>query len=114
MPRLYYTEIKGDITADAPIIKLIDNFDAEYSYITNDGTLFYFKTNLNAPRYRIISINFASPEVTHWKEVIPHTEDVLSYAVPANHNQMILAYMQHVKHVIKVVHIIHLTCMDEN
>ncbi len=35
-----------------PLVKLIDNFDAAYSYIANDGPIFYFKTNLDAPRYR--------------------------------------------------------------
>jgi hypothetical protein len=30
----------------------VDNFDASYSYVANEGTAFTFKTNLNAPRYR--------------------------------------------------------------
>ncbi|KAK1805637.1 hypothetical protein P4O66_019917, partial [Electrophorus voltai] len=34
-----------------PWVKLIDNFDAEYEYVTNEGTVFTFKTNLDAPRY---------------------------------------------------------------
>ena len=39
---------KDDIV---PVTKLIDNFDAGYDYITNSGTLFYFQTNKDAPRY---------------------------------------------------------------
>jgi hypothetical protein len=34
------------------LVKLVDNFDASYSYVANEGTVFYFQTNLNAPRYR--------------------------------------------------------------
>ena len=35
-----------------PIVKLVDNFEASYSYVANDGPVFSFMTNLHAPRYR--------------------------------------------------------------
>lgn len=61
-----------------PWVKLIDNFDAEYEYVTNEGTVFTFKTNLDAPRYRLINIDFASPAQSNWKELIPqHDKDVI-------------------------------------
>lgn len=59
-------------------MKLIDNFDAEYEYVTNEDTVFTFKTNLDAPRYRLINIDFASPDQSRWKELIPqHDKDVI-------------------------------------
>lgn len=59
-------------------MKLIDNFDAEYEYVTNEGTLFTFKTNLHAPRYRLLNIDFASPDESNWTELIPqHDKDVI-------------------------------------
>lgn len=61
-----------------PWVKLIDNFDAEYEYVTNEGTVFTFKTNLEAPCYRLINIDFASPAQSSWKELIPqHEKDVI-------------------------------------
>ena len=33
-------------------MKLVDNFEASYSYVANDGPVFSFMTNLHAPRYR--------------------------------------------------------------
>lgn len=66
-----------------PWVKLIDNFDAEYEYVTNEGTLFTFKTNLDAPRYRLINIDFASPAQSNWKELIPqHDKDVIGELLP--------------------------------
>ncbi len=41
-------------------IDLIENFDNEYSFIGNDGTAFYFVTDLAAPRKRIVAIDIAS------------------------------------------------------
>lgn len=61
-----------------PWVKLIDNFDAEYEYVTNEDTVFTFKTNLDAPRYRLINVDFAQPAPSQWKELIPeHDKDVL-------------------------------------
>jgi len=42
-------------------VKLIDNFEAEYSYITNEDTTLYVRTNLKAPKYKVIAINLAKP-----------------------------------------------------
>jgi len=36
---------------------LIDNFKNEYSFIGNDGPVFFFQTDLDAPRKRVISID---------------------------------------------------------
>lgn len=38
-----------------PLCKLVDNFEAQYEYVANAGTLFTLKTNLQAPRYRYFS-----------------------------------------------------------
>ena len=35
-----------------PIVKLVDNFDAAYDYVANEGSVMTFQTNLSAPRYR--------------------------------------------------------------
>lgn len=34
------------------MVKLVDNFEASYDYVANEGDTFYFMTNLDAPRYR--------------------------------------------------------------
>lgn len=66
-----------------PWVKLIDNFDAEYEYVTNEDTLFTFKTNLDAPRYRLINIDFASSDPSNWKELLPqHDKDVIGRLLP--------------------------------
>jgi prolyl oligopeptidase len=58
-------------------IQLIGGFDHEYSFLGNDGRVFYFKTNFEAPRGRVIAIDTQRPETEHWKELIPEAEETL-------------------------------------
>ena len=62
---------------DARLVELIDNFDHEYSFLDNDGPVFWFKTDRDAPRRRVIAIDTRSPKPEQWKEVIPQKEETL-------------------------------------
>lgn len=62
-------------------VKLIDNFEGEYDYVTNEGPVFTFKTNRHSPNYRLINIDFTDPEEAKWKVLVPeHEKDVLGKA----------------------------------
>ncbi|XP_006626084.1 prolyl endopeptidase isoform X1 [Lepisosteus oculatus] len=102
--RLWYCdlqEVPEGIKGILPWVKLIDNFDAEYEYITNEGSVFTFKTNLNAPRYRIININFDDPDITNWKELIPeHEKDVIVFASCAHEHFLFVCFLHDVKNVL--------------
>jgi prolyl oligopeptidase len=86
--RIYYLEIGRE-----EVRPLLDDFDASYEFIGNDGGLFYFKTNLDAPRYRAIRIDVASPERSTWKEIVPESEDVMESATFIN-DQLVALYLQ--------------------
>jgi prolyl oligopeptidase len=72
--------------------ELIDNFDAEYSFIANDGPVFYFKTDLNAPRGKVIAIDTRKPAEGNWKEIIPQSDDVLQ-GIGCAGNLFVAAYL---------------------
>ncbi len=59
-------------------VELIDSFDNEYSFVGNDKTVFYFKTDLKAPKKRLIAIDVARPGRDQWREIIPEAEETLS------------------------------------
>jgi prolyl oligopeptidase len=63
---------------NAKVVELIKGFHAEYSFVANDGPVFYFTTDLDAPKYRVIAIDTRSPEAR--KEIIPEAEGVLEGA----------------------------------
>ena len=77
--RIYYKDF-GDPEnpqLDADVVKLLDDFDAAYSFSSNDGPIWYFRTNLGAPRYRVIAIDIENPEAENWRTLVPEGEDVL-------------------------------------
>ncbi|XP_072911937.1 prolyl endopeptidase-like [Hemitrygon akajei] len=104
--RLWYCDLKqlpDGIKGILPWVKLVDNFDAEYEYITNEGTIFTFKTNLNAPCYCLINIDFSDPDPSKWKTLVPeHEKDVLEWAGCVKTNFLVLCYLHDVKHVLQL------------
>ncbi len=60
--------------ADSKVVELIPHFDNEYSILGNDGPLFYFKTDLDAPKGRLISID-VSQENPEPVEILAEAEN---------------------------------------
>ncbi len=56
---------------------LIGGWDASYGFLGNDGPLLYFRTDLDAPRGRVVAVDLRHPERSAWKTLIPQTEDTL-------------------------------------
>ncbi|MEM9452314.1 MAG: prolyl oligopeptidase family serine peptidase, partial [Cyanobacteria bacterium P01_E01_bin.6] len=86
---------------EAPVIELIRSFDAKFSFIDNDDTLFWFETDLAAPRSRVIAIDLNQPEQEHWRDVIAQAEETLQSVSLLNH-QFIVSYLQNAYSAIKV------------
>ncbi|KAJ3091557.1 hypothetical protein HK102_000096 [Quaeritorhiza haematococci] len=94
------TDVNGEGLKDAPkFTKIVDKFEAEYSYITNEGTLFYFQSTLNAPKRRVVKYDLKEPE-KGFVEVVPERQEVLQWNVVVNKDKLVLVYLQDVKHVI--------------
>ncbi len=64
----------------APITRLVDEWNAEYEVIGNDGPVLFVRTNLDAPRSRIIAIDTRSPAPAAWRTVVPQTADTIDAA----------------------------------
>ena len=88
--RVYYKDLK---TSDAPVVKLLDNFDAAYNFIGNNGTRFWFQTDLQSPRGRVVEIDVNNPAPANWKVVVPETKDALQATTFVN-NKFILNYLK--------------------
>ena len=71
---------------DAKIVELLNNFDAQYHFIDNDGPVFWFRTDLDAPRGRVVAIDTARTERANWHELIPQAAETLTGAGCVNHS----------------------------
>jgi prolyl oligopeptidase len=60
-----------------PFADLIDPADAIYRFIDNDGPVFYFQTDLDAPRGRVVAVDVRTPARKDWKTVIPEGDATL-------------------------------------
>jgi prolyl oligopeptidase len=59
---------------------LIGDFESEYSFLGNDGPVFFFKTTLEAPQGRIIAIDTRAAGPEQWKEIVPQSESTIQTA----------------------------------
>jgi prolyl oligopeptidase len=85
----------------APVVELLMDFDASYDFIGNDGPVFWFKTNLNATRNRLIAINITQPQRNDWHELIPQSADTLE-TVGVLNNQFVASYLKDAHTLVKV------------
>ncbi|MFD1206174.1 prolyl oligopeptidase family protein [Sporosarcina contaminans] len=95
--RIYYK----DLIEGGEFIHLLAKDDGEYSFIGNDGKTFYFVTNHDAPKEKIIAVHLDHPEKENWKDVISEQEDVLSFAKMIN-NQFVVCYLHNAYYKLKV------------
>jgi prolyl oligopeptidase len=85
----------------APVVELLNKFDAQYDFIDNDGTTFWVKSDLGAPRGRVWAININHPERESWKEVIPQQADALQ-GVNVVGDRFFCSYLKDAKTQVKV------------
>ncbi|KAL5984100.1 hypothetical protein ACLOJK_018202 [Asimina triloba] len=84
-----------------PVCKLIDNYKAHYEVVANDDSVFTFRTNKDAPRYKLVRADLREPSL--WTDVIQEAEkDVLESAHAVNGNQLLVRYLSDCKSVVQL------------
>jgi len=96
--RLYYKDLTQP---DSQVVKLLDDFDAQYQFIDNDGPVFWFQSDLDAPRGRVLAIDTRHPERANWKTLVPQGADKLEFANVVN-NSFFLGYLKDARTEVRV------------
>ncbi len=81
--------------------QLVGNFDHEYEFIGNDGTAFYFKTDADAARGRVIAIDLRKPAKGDWRELIPESRSTLT-GVSYVGGRFVASYLEDAKSVARI------------
>lgn len=77
---------------DSPIVPLVAERTASWSFVGNDGPVFYFRTDKDAERGKLVSINVLA-RTRIWKEVIPQAAETLN-GVQMINNQFVANYLK--------------------
>lgn len=74
-------------------------------YIHNMGTKFYFKTNIDSPRSKIIMMDIENPAQDNWIDALPqHSKNALQYGFCVN-GLVIAGYLQNAQERVRVYRI---------
>jgi prolyl oligopeptidase len=96
--RVFYQDLQAPA---ASVVELLKDFDAAYHFIDNDGPVFWFQTDLDAPRGRVIAIDITNPARDHWQEIIPQAAERL-VGVSLLNDQFIGLYLKDARSQVKV------------
>lgn len=75
------------------VLKVIDNYDHNYSIVDNIGDKLLVLTDKNAPKYRLVLIDPENPGETNWQTIIPEKNDVLQ-SVSVIGGKLVAIYMK--------------------
>ncbi len=85
---VYYKDLEAK---DSKIMPIVENLNNDYSFIDNVGTIFYFSTDKDAPRKRVIAVDIANDnKIT---EIIPQVTETLGNVGMLN-NQFVANYLK--------------------
>ena len=84
---------------DSKLVTLIDDFENEYSFLGNEGSTFLFKSDLNAPKKCILTIDINDAEKRN--VIIAETEEAMQSASIVGDN-LILQYLKDAKTQVKL------------
>jgi prolyl oligopeptidase len=65
---------------DAPLRSIRSGFDARYMLVGSVGSRLFLRTSLQAPRYRIVTIDLAGSDPVQLHELVPQSGDVMDSA----------------------------------
>lgn len=90
--RMNMVYFKNLTMSKAPIMPLVVDRKNSYSLIGNDGSVFYFRTDRDAPRGKVVRVD-ALAATPVWTDVVPESADTLN-GVQFINNQFVLNYMK--------------------
>lgn len=86
---------------NSEVVELLNQFDAGYDFVGNEGEVLLFQTNLDAPRGKLISIDLRRPSRDQWKVILPESDSTLDSVTILNH-QLVASYLKDARSQVKI------------
>jgi prolyl oligopeptidase len=77
---LLWMPLKNKAYVPGKISTVTLEFDAEFSAVGNSGNTLWVKTDLDAPKGRIIAIDLTKPERKNWQTIVAEQQDAMTTA----------------------------------
>jgi prolyl oligopeptidase len=95
---VFYKDLQN---ADAEVIELISSFEASYSFIDRDNSIFWLRTDLDAPKGKVIALDINNPAKSNWQTIISEAEETLE-GVGLLNNQFVTEYLKNARSQVKI------------
>jgi len=90
--RMNEVHFKNLSDPNSPIIPLVNDRNNSWSFVGNDGPVFYFRTDKDAERGKLVGVNVLA-RTRIWKEIIPQAEETLN-GVQMINDQFVANYLK--------------------
>src|SRR5690606_22330069 len=82
--------------------EILPNFTASFTFVGNAGPVFWFHTDDEAPRGRIVAIDIRRPDRKHWRELVAEQEQTLE-SVTVVGQRFVATYLDNAHSHVKLV-----------
>jgi prolyl oligopeptidase len=82
-------------------VHLVGDFDADFTFVDNEGPIFWFRTDKDSPRGRLIAIDIRKPAPDNWVNVIPEQAEMLE-GVDSIGGHFLARYLKDAQTVVRV------------
>jgi len=94
--RIFYQDLEK---ANSPVVELLNKQDAHYGFLGCEGNVFWFRTDLAAPKARIVSIDISKPD--NITTLVPEAADKLEDAEVVG-DRFIASYLKDAHSVVRL------------
>ncbi|MDQ3323012.1 MAG: prolyl oligopeptidase family serine peptidase [Acidobacteriota bacterium] len=77
---------------DSRVMPLVDKLEADYSFVGNDNSTFYFRTDKGAPTGKLVAVDVSGKD-RKWREIVPQAKETLG-GVDFINNQFVGNYLK--------------------
>lgn len=89
---IYYRKLE-----EGTFTPLLDSWEAMYHFLGNDAETFYFQTDLDADKGKVVALELATPSKQNWRTLVPESGDTLQTCKLVE-DEFICLYMHHASH----------------